>query len=300
MPIIFGLRMVSVLTAAVTHLKAELRRLQNNKYMDSTICEMKGTSSHHSEEAKTEQCEGGSFDYSSGSGVVMEVQVLGLKNMVYHLEKDKKQLQNECKIMEQHVDHYKKKAQEWKDTATKEKKLGEKMTKELESKRAEIKQYQTAIEENRSTSERQKFELGQHRETIAKLEKEKQEHLQKMHDSTAVTSSIRRQTILGPVKEVTSDFSKGATNYEEGKSRSTSMAPSSTGNQLHLGTHNAPLPSQTRIERLPGAKIPSAEAQKTDGKVPMWQSLNKENKDYSKYYLPSSTKKKQDEECKTQ
>lgn len=78
------------------------------------------------------------------------------------------------------------------------------------------------------------------------------------------------------------------------------MAPNSTGSQLHLGTHNASLPSQTRIERLPGAKIPSAEAQKTDGKVPMWQSLNKENKDYSKYYLPSSTKKKQDEECKTQ
>ncbi|XP_069980737.1 centromere-associated protein E [Penaeus vannamei] len=283
----------------VTHLKAELRRLQNNKYMDSTICEMKG--SHHIEEAKAEHCEGGSFDYSSGSGVVMEVQVLGLKNMVYHLEKDKKQLQNECKIMEQHVDHYKKKAQEWKDTAMKEKKLGEKITKELESKRAEIKQYQTAIEENRSSSERQKFELGQHRETIAKLEKEKQEHLQKMHaDSTAVTSNMRRQTILGPVKEVTSDFSKGATNYEEVKSRSASLAPSSTGSQLHLGTHNAPLPSQTRIERLPGAKIPPAEAQKTDGKVPMWQSLNKENKDYSKYYLPSSTKKKQEEECKTQ
>lgn len=53
----------------MTHLKAELRRLQNNKYMDSTICEMKG--SHHIEEAKAEHCEGGSFDYSSGSGVVM-------------------------------------------------------------------------------------------------------------------------------------------------------------------------------------------------------------------------------------
>ncbi|KAG7174946.1 centromere-associated protein E-like [Homarus americanus] len=277
----------------ITHMKKELRRIQNIKCMDSTICEMKAS-------LNKKGCDGAQsnvdskFNYASGSGVILEIQVLELQNQLYHLEKEKKMIENECKTLEQHLDHYKGKAQEWKVNALKENKLGEKIRKELKLLLTENTQYKTKVEEMRSRIERQQFELGHQREIVEKLEKEKQKHTQKLqtNSSKTVVGSRTQHTHPSPKKE-TEVISKGASNYED-------IKPKSSSNACHLGALNAPLPTQTYIENLPGVKPPVETQRNPRGKVPTWQGFNKENKDYSRYFTASGSHKKKEEECKTQ
>ncbi|XP_071538480.1 LOW QUALITY PROTEIN: uncharacterized protein [Panulirus ornatus] len=280
----------------VTHLRNELRRIQNTKSMDSTICEIKtSTSSHSQNSEKAQSVDESDFDYSSGSGIVLELQVLVLQNEIYNLQKEKKIVENECKTLEQHVEHYKKKALEWKENALKEKKIGEKVKKMLEVLQTENTQYKTKVEETCSHIEHQQFELGHQREIIEKLEKERREQSQKQHaENSGASMDSHKQQFHQPLKKETeSVVGKGAGNKEESRTMSASNLP-------HLGAHNAPLPSHKRTERLPHDML-SIETQKSStGRCPMWQSLNKENKDYSKYYLPPKTDKKNEENCKTQ
>ncbi|XP_045615052.1 centromere-associated protein E isoform X2 [Procambarus clarkii] len=272
----------------VTQLKKELRRIQNTQCMDSTICQMKPSASHHDKDAVEPQSNiKPEFDYASGSGVVLEIQVLNLQNKVYHLEKEKKAAVNECKTMEEHVDHYKNKAQEWKNNAMIERKVGEKVKKELELLNAETEQCKTKLEEKQNFIERLQFELGHQRETIIKMEKEKQEKSQKLKADSSQTgiSSQRHLSLPAPIKETGADKEE---DKKTARSRST----------YQLGAHNAPLPTQTCIERLPGVKSSKSTQKNPAEKVHMWQSLNKENQDYSKFF--SGTSKKPDEDCKTQ
>ncbi|KAK4309436.1 hypothetical protein Pmani_018933 [Petrolisthes manimaculis] len=268
----------------VASLRQELRRVQASKYvMDSTVCEMNTKTPGARNQPKIE------YDYNTGSGVVLELQVLDLKNRVYHIEKENKEQDFKIQILEQDKDHYKKKAEEWKLNCLKEKKIMQKVRKELELKENEIQQYHTVLEDKGSLLEQRQFELGYQREKIEKLEREKNEKLEREKIESERQPRLPSATQHNPGNILPSSPKKDGDQTDAG-----SQEISSRGDAQQLGIHNN---TRTRVERLPGAR---QTAQDLD-KVPMWQSMDKENKDYSKYYLPrQSNKGLEDENCKTQ
>ena len=80
----------------------------------------------------------------------------------------------------------------------------------------------------------------------------------------------------------------------EGKDK---QKPEDRQTSRYLSTRNFPLPSHTRVEKLPF--INAIQDKRTEGEVPMWKS-RKENQDYSKYKLPQEERRKQKEDCQTQ
>lgn len=98
-----------------------------------------------------------------------------LQNKMYHLEKSKKKVEGELQVMEQHVEHYRGKAQEWKEKAIKEERTSHRVREELGRLSDELRQQRSKTEELSTQIERQQFELGHQRETIMKLEKEKKD-----------------------------------------------------------------------------------------------------------------------------
>ncbi|KAK3892882.1 hypothetical protein Pcinc_003283 [Petrolisthes cinctipes] len=277
---------LKVANGKVASLRQELRRVQASKCMDSTVCEMNTRTHGASDQPKIE------YDYNTGSGVVLELQVLDLKNRVYHIEKEKKELDFKIQVLEQDKDHYKKKAEEWKLNCLKEKKIVQKVRKELELQEKEIQKYHSVLEDKSSLLEQRQFELGYQREKIEKLERGKNEKLEREKIEKVEgerQARLASATQHNPGNILPSSPKKDADQTDAGSQEISSS--SGRGDAQQLGIYN----TRTRIERLPGAR-PTQDSDK----VPMWQSMDKENKDNSKYYLPRQSKKMSDENCKTQ
>ncbi|KAK4326006.1 hypothetical protein Pmani_003429 [Petrolisthes manimaculis] len=83
----------------------------------------------------------------------------------------------------------------------------------------------------------------------------------------------------------------GHLNQDSDQADAGSQENGNRGDAQQLGIYN----THTRIERLPGAR----QTQDSD-KFPMWQCMDKENKDHSKYYLPRQSNKMSEENCKAQ
>ncbi|XP_068212238.1 centromere-associated protein E-like [Palaemon carinicauda] len=280
--------------AKVTQLGAELRRIQNSNNVDSTICEIRGgpvRSKLFDMEEDDEAASGNNFNYSSKSGIVSEVQVMILQNKLYSLENEKKKLEIEHRTMEQHVEHYRTKAQEWKDTSMKKQKIVDKTKKEVESWRTETYRLRKEVEDCQSEIERLQFEIGGQRQILEKIEREKrgESQLEKESGSRCSVSTNFRTPKPVPLKDQGSD--KIAAIRAERMSEPVS----------HLRNHNADVPCQTRTEEHSADMTPSNPQKTAGNKEPLWYSAYKENKDYSKYKLPpGSSQKKKEEECKTQ
>ncbi|XP_066983070.1 centromere-associated protein E-like [Macrobrachium rosenbergii] len=275
-------------TAKVNHLKAELRRIQNSNNVDSTICEMRGGPVCSKLFDKEEEPSGDKFDYNSRSGIVSEVQVLILQNKLYCLEKEKKRFESEHRTLEQHVEHYKSKAQEWKDASLKERRTGEKLKKEVESWRAETTRLRKEVEKCQGEIETQQFEIGSQRQLIEKMEKERRSDSQQLEKESGCRFSLATPRPV-PLKDQVND------NSTADKAERTSESAS------YMRAHSTAIPSKTRIETLPVGRTPSNPQRTGADKEPLWYSAYKENKDYSRYKLPpGSAQKKKDEECKTQ
>ncbi|KAB7497063.1 hypothetical protein Anas_04593 [Armadillidium nasatum] len=108
-------------------LMSELRRVRNENCDSSIVInnpsntEVKG-SSHGGEQA----C-------GFGSGVVLDIQVMRLKNANYHLEKEKEKMQNEITSLKENVEWYKAKGSEWKTKCYKEEQKVQKLTQKLKT-----------------------------------------------------------------------------------------------------------------------------------------------------------------------
>lgn len=111
--------------------------------------------------------------------MLQELQVLDLKNEVYNLEKEKKDMENKTHLLELDMDHYKKKAEEWKFNCLKERKAVQKIRKELEMQENEVKKCHALVEDKSNLLMQRQFELGHQREKFEKLEREKAEMLER-------------------------------------------------------------------------------------------------------------------------
>ncbi|XP_050697310.1 centromere-associated protein E-like [Eriocheir sinensis] len=183
----------------VTHLKDELRRLQNSGHPDATICELTGQSSAATSSSQQDAKE--EYNYSTGSGVVAQLQVVEMQGKMYHLEKSKKKVDEQLKLMEQHMEHYRGKAQEWKEKAIRGEKAGHRVKEELNQLKAELRQQRAKTDELNTQIERQQFELGHQRETIVRLEKERKEGVHCTPSSAsaaAITSSSATPAVPFP------------------------------------------------------------------------------------------------------
>ncbi|MPC54890.1 hypothetical protein E2C01_048819 [Portunus trituberculatus] len=308
----------------ISQLKGELRRQQEANRGDSTIYELTDQSKQQQEEEGKGKAEP---DYSSGSSIVTQVVVMELQNKLYHTEKDKKKLENELKVVQQHVDHYQTKAREWKVKATKFEQAAQKATKERDEMYSELKKYEVKIEELSSKLERQQFELGHQRELIQKMEKEVPSSISAASATPGfvevprVTPASRESrgapvtpllaataggigkcmmvtpgTVEGPGIETEGNTSSVSGRTDKGRDNDKQMQDERPATRL-LGLHNAPLSYHTRAEKLPFMK--DIRAKETRDEVPMWKKSRKENEDI-KYRLPPEERRKPSEDCKTQ
>ncbi|RXG61172.1 SPRY domain-containing protein 3 [Armadillidium vulgare] len=108
-------------------LMSELRRVRNENCDSSMVInnpsntEAKGLS------------HGGEQACGFGSGVVLDIQVMRLKNVNYHLEKEKEKMQNEIASLKENVEWYKAKGSEWKTKCYKEEQKVLKLTQKLKT-----------------------------------------------------------------------------------------------------------------------------------------------------------------------
>ncbi|CAL4182085.1 unnamed protein product, partial [Meganyctiphanes norvegica] len=214
-----------------------------------------------------------------------EVNVLGLQNQLYHLKREKNGLDTEVTALTQHLDHYKKKAQEWKDHATKEKKTLEKVKSEVNHFHKENGDLRSKLEESNNKLEKKAFELGHQREILEKMQKDQS---MKMSGTDKSNITTRRTRSMASRKQ--SDIHSVA---EEAALEISLLETPSKQNK------DPDFEAESRSQRSSSQTGASHNPPKQDEKIPMWQMMGKENKDYSKYYDSPGSRKNEDD-CKTQ
>ncbi|XP_076050330.1 uncharacterized protein LOC143030935 [Oratosquilla oratoria] len=277
----------------VKHLKAELRRIQSLQNMNTTICEI---NAHRVMAAPTKEPGGGSskhFNFSGGqSGVVLEDKVIDLQNQMYHFEKDMNKLKKEKQVLEQHVEHFKGKAVEWKGNCLDARHRLDKCEEKLVDYEQENQTYQKKIEEENTEKVQLQFTIGHQRELIEKLEREQLELKRQAEKNTEPSSRIVNKNVLQEHER----NAQGNVTEDGNRSRSSSSLPQ----RMDIGGIREKLPVKSHLETSDGLQKEN-KRELGQQKPRAASGAATENRIPAKYLMTRKSSSGQGEdECKTQ